>query len=84
MLTKLLAIKIVANNFLGPSNNWLTCLRFKFDSSSRSAFVNEKKATSVPEINPEIQRRTTSDTIPTVVCHPNSIAIKILEGSGSN
>ena len=55
-LMKLLAIKIVASNFGGSPNKWLTSLLLRdleFLSSSLSAGFSEKKATSDPETSPE-------------------------------
>ena len=55
---KLLATKIVANNFLGFDNNFLTIVKLaesslSEDSSSKSVAVKEKKEISAPEINAE-------------------------------
>ena len=52
---KLFVIKIVANNFLGFCNKFSTIFSsFLFlESSFKSVFESEKKATSVPEINAE-------------------------------
>ena len=78
---------MVANNFLGRSNSleimWKT-LEFSSSPCSMSERVNEKKATSAPEINAEqinrIMSRIISDTSDELVVDNNKIK---LEGSGS-
>ena len=55
---KLLATKIVANNFLGFDNSFFTIFKLldsslSEDSSSKSVAFNEKKDISAPEIKAE-------------------------------
>ena len=67
MLRKLLATKIVANNFFGFSSNKETVFIFLeallVDCISRSVGVKEKNATSAPEIRAENKRSIKSTTI---------------------
>ena len=54
IFTKLFAIKIVANNFRGCSNNTIIALAddlYFFRSSDNSFVVKEKNATSAPATN---------------------------------
>ena len=63
---KLLAIKIVANNFFGFSKSLVimsNCLSFVLESLSRSVFDSEKKAISVPEINAEDTSKKNSPSV---------------------
>src|SRR5690606_22131043 len=66
MFTKLFETKIVANNFFGLPNNRCTIASFfAMDFSrfvSKSEGVNEKKATSDPEIRAEQASKITSIT----------------------
>lgn len=85
---KLLATKIVANSFFGRSKSLEIILKvFGFSSSpvSMSDLVNEKKATSAPEISAEQINKTMSRTIPEIkgMLMDNNGNIK-LGGSGSN
>ena len=62
ILTKLLAIRIVANNFLGFSSSFI--MRLILETSfgfglSKSNLVKENKAISEPEIRPDKKSRTT-------------------------
>jgi len=81
---KLLEIRIVASNFFGFCNKAITNSAVVSFSFSRSDLDSEKKATSVPEISPEISKSIKSDTIPAINGQFNSVARKILAGSGSN
>lgn len=84
---KLLATKIVARSFFGRSNK-LDMVSIAADFSltplSISDFVNEKKATSAPEIKAEQASRTKSNTAPVIndVLVTNKVEIKTV-GSGS-
>lgn len=63
ILIKLLATKIVANSFLGFSSSLVimdSALEFWWSSGSISERVNEKSATSAPEINAEQNSNTNS------------------------
>ena len=84
---KLLATKIVASNFLGRCSNFeimRNTLGLSSNPLSISLRVKEKKATSVPEINAEHNRRITSKIIPETKDVPVNKKNKIkLEGSGS-
>ena len=65
MLIKLLATKIVANNFFGRSSKEATipiAADFFSMPSSIFAFVSENKATSAPEIKAEHTSSTKSNT----------------------
>ena len=84
MLTKLLDIRIVASNFFGFCNKAITNSAVVSFSFSRSDLDSEKKATSVPEISPEISSSIKSDTIEAINGQLSSVVRKILEGSGSN
>jgi len=84
---KLLAIKIVANSFFGRSNS-LDIILKTFGLSSKpfsmSLRVNEKKATSAPEIKAEHNNRIISKIIPETNDALADIKNKIkLVGSGS-
>ena len=85
---KLFAISIVAKSFFGLSNNFETIFKRLKPSSipfSISDLVNEKNATSAPEINAEQNNKTKSRTVPTI--KETLIADRInkkLEDSGSN
>ena len=60
MFIKLLATKIVANNFFGRrKSEFIMFKAFEglFSSASKSTFVSEKRATSVPEIRAEQHNR---------------------------
>ena len=87
ILIKLLATRIVANSFLGRSNNFEITLNFfelLFNPVSISDFVNEKKATSAPEINAEQSSKIKSNISPeTNDTFIESIVIIKLVGSGS-
>lgn len=78
---------MVASNFLGRSNSlemiW-NALGFSSKPLSISVRVNEKKATSAPEINAEHNNRMTSKIIPVTseVFAVKKNKVK-LEGSGS-
>ena len=79
---KLFVINIVANNFLGFSNKFTTiCSSFLFlESSFKSVFESEKKATSVPETSAEQISRTSNAKALNVV----SKSIEVInESSGS-
>jgi hypothetical protein len=84
---KLFATKMVASNFFGRSNSFEMILNaFGFSSKplSISVRVNEKKATSAPEIKAEHNNRMTSKSIPET---NDAFAVKKnkikLKGSGS-
>lgn len=84
---KLLATKIVANNFFGRSNS-LDIILKTFGLSSKpfsiSLRVNEKKATSAPEINAEHNNSAMSKIIPETNDVLSDMENKIkLAGSGS-
>ena len=60
MFIKLLATKIVANNFFGRrKSEFIMFKAFEglFSSASKSTFVSEKRATSAPEIRAEQHNR---------------------------
>ena len=70
MFTKLLAINMVANNFLGLSKRLeIIFIRLGFSSRplSISDFVNEKKATSAPEIKAELTNKSSNKRNPTIM-----------------
>ena len=85
ILIKLLAIKMVANNFFGRSNNVETRVVFLDSSASfKTVFDNEKKATSDPETNADNRSKTKRAIIPIVNDQSMVINKNKLEGSGSN
>lgn len=88
MFIKLLATKMVANNFLGLSSNLVkigTALDFSPKPSSKSVLLKENNATSAPEISAEQISRIKSSTKPRTIeiSAVNKLMIK-LGGSGSN
>ena len=84
---KLLAIKMVANNFLGFSNCSATIffrLEVWLEALLSVDFVNEKKATSVPDIKAEHNNKNSNKRIPnTDITSILRIGRKIRSGSGS-
>ena len=82
ILTKLFAMRIVASNRLGFANNLdktsdeLTLL---FSISSLSAGLNEKKATSEPEISAEQNNRISMITKETITAINVELLLTILE-----
>jgi hypothetical protein len=84
---KLLATKIVANSFFGLSKSFeIIPMLFEFSKASlfKSDFVNEKIATSAPEIRAEQKSKTIRIAILAIkeVFNSANIIIKLL-GSGS-
>ena len=71
-------------NLLNFCNKAITNSAVVSFSFSRSDLDSEKKATSVPEISPEISSSIKSDTIEAINGQLSSVVRKILEGSGSN
>lgn len=67
MFTKLFETRIVANSFFGLVNNRWTIPSFFamdfFGFVSKSEEVNEKKATSAPEMRAEQASKTTNSTL---------------------
>jgi hypothetical protein len=67
ILSELFATKIVANNFFGFDNSFWTMINFfEGDFSpfpSKSVKVNEKNATSAPDIKAEHNNKTSKTTI---------------------
>ncbi len=89
MFIKLLATRIVANNFLGRSKSFeIIMIRLSVCSSSKTDLDKEKKATSAPEINAEknnrinsnIKLKTSENTEKSIVKNENNNLV----GSGSN
>ncbi len=84
ILIKLLATKIVANSFLGFSNNRVIIeplLPSSSIKSSRSFCESENKATSEPEIKAEQKSRKITAINP--ISSSKSMVFVKLEGSGS-
>ena len=87
MFIKLFVINIVANNFLGFSNNF-TIIFSSFpllESSFKSVFESEKNATSVPETRAELINKTKRIIVLNVVNISTDAKSKNkISGSGSN
>lgn len=88
ILIKLFATRMVANNFFGRSISFEMISNFLEPSSrplSRSDRVNEKRATSAPEIRPEHNNKTSSRIMPrTRETLSEENKMTKLVGSGSN
>jgi hypothetical protein len=86
MFIKLLAIRIVANNFLGLSNKLMiicSCLDTLPSFTSKSDGFNENKATSDPEIRAEAMRSMKKNVILTTSIISIAEKKMRLEGPGS-
>ena len=82
---KLLAIRIVANNFFGLSSNSTISSVFSSEScASKSLFDSEKKATSVPEIIADKINKPANEIMPIMDDQSTYEIKKVLAGSGSN
>ena len=69
MFIKLLATNIVASNFFGRSKSLViieNAVGFSSNPLLKSERVNEKKATSAPEIRPEQINNTINRTMPDI------------------
>jgi hypothetical protein len=86
ILIKLLATNIVASNRLGVLNNLATSILFLnvFESESNCDCVNEKKATSAPDINAEHINNTNNATTLISALLLNTAKEIVLKKLGSN